>query len=67
MHNPEPTSGAELLAHRKSMGVRQVDLAKALRVSRVTLHRWERETQVDAIRAARYRRAVDDLVAQAVA
>jgi len=64
---PPPATGADLTGLRKSLGVRQVDIAHKLGIGRVSLHRWEQAESVDAIRAARYRRAVDELYRAAVA
>lgn len=64
---PEPTTGADLVNLRKSLGVRQTDIARAVGIGRVSLHRWEQADSVDAIRAARYRRAVEELYRAAVA
>lgn len=64
---PQTTTGAALVDLRKSFGVRQADIAKKLGIGRVSLHRWEQAESVDAIRAARYRRAVDELYRAAVA
>jgi transcriptional regulator with XRE-family HTH domain len=63
---PSPTSGADLANLRKSLGVRQADIAEKLGIGRVSLHRWENAESVDAIRAARYRRAVEELYRAAV-
>lgn len=64
---PSPVTGADLVSLRKSLGVRQADIARKLGIGRVSLHRWEQAESVDAIRAARYRRAVDELYRAAVA
>lgn len=64
---PSPATGADLASLRKSLGVRQADIARKLGIGRVSLHRWEQAESVDAIRAARYRRAVDELYRDAVA
>ncbi len=64
---PSPTTGTDLVSLRKSLGVRQADIAGKLGIGRVSLHRWEQAECVDAIRAARYRRAVDELYRAAVA
>ena len=64
---PSPTTGTDLVNLRKSLGVRQADIARKIGIGRVSLHRWEQAESVDAIRAARYRRAVDELYRAAVA
>ena len=64
---PKPATGSELVALRKSLGVAQQDLARALGVHRITLNKWEGADQVDAIRTARYQRALADLTRQAIA
>jgi DNA-binding transcriptional regulator YiaG len=64
---PQPVPGPELATLRKTLGVAQVDLAQRLGVHRVTLNGWERAATIDPIRAARYRKAVAELVKEAVA
>lgn len=64
---PEPVPGPELADLRKTVGVLQVDLAKRLGMHRVALSGWERAAKVDPIRAARYRRALRELVDEATA
>jgi DNA-binding transcriptional regulator YiaG len=64
---PSPTPGPDLAARRKEMGVAQAALATRLGIHRVTLSGWEGEAKVDPIRAARYERALRELVAEAVA
>jgi transcriptional regulator with XRE-family HTH domain len=62
---PAPIPGPDLEALRKRQGVTQKDLAGRLGIGRVTLHGWERAAEVDPIRAARYHRALRDIVAEA--
>lgn len=64
---PQPTPGPELARIRKTQGVEQAALADRLGIHRVTLSGWERSATVDPIRAARYQRALRDLVTEAVA
>jgi len=49
------------------MGVSKRDLCGRLSIARTTLDAWEGAARVDAIRVARYERAVRQLVAEAVA
>jgi len=63
---PQPTAGPELADLRRSVGVSQDDLADRLEVHRVTLSGWERSATVDGIKAARYRRALQELASEAV-
>jgi DNA-binding transcriptional regulator YiaG len=62
---PGPTPGPELEQLRKSLGIRQKDLAQRLGVGRITLHGWERSAEVDPLRTARYRRALREIVTEA--
>jgi DNA-binding transcriptional regulator YiaG len=62
---PDPTPGPDLAALRKSLGVQQKDLAARLGMHRVGLRGWERAAVVDPMRAARYRRALRELVNEA--
>lgn len=64
---PKPISGPALAELRKSVGVQQSDLAARLGMHRVSLRGWERSAEVDPIRAARYQRALRELVSEAVA
>lgn len=64
---PEPVNGPDLADKRKRLGVTQQALADALGVHRTRLNAWERALPLDAIRAARYRKALADLVREAVA
>ena len=64
---PKPSPGAELVALRKREGVSQKAVAEALGIHRTRLNAWESESEVDTIRAERYRRAVAQLVAEAIA
>jgi transcriptional regulator with XRE-family HTH domain len=61
-----PTPGADLAKLRRDAGVRQEALAKSLGMHRVTLSNLENADTVDVIRAARYRKALRDLVDEAV-
>lgn len=64
---PEPTPGPSLADLRKKQGVSQQDLAARMGVHRVTLNKLEGAAEVDPIKAARYRRALLDLVDEAIA
>lgn len=63
----QPTPGPVLAEERRRLGVRQVDLAARLGMHRVSLRGWERSAEVDPIRAARYIKALRDVVSKAVA
>ena len=63
---PQPTPGPELAEMRRSVGVGQEDLARRLGVHRVSLSGWENAASVDAIRSARYRRALRELADEAI-
>lgn len=64
---PNPVNGSKLAKRRRELGVHQKDLAEALGIHRVTLNDWEQDRPLDAIRAARYERALVALVSEAVA
>lgn len=64
---PQPVPGPELARLRKSVGVTQVELAARVGVTRINLGRWEKAAEVDALRAVRYRKALREIVAEAVA
>jgi transcriptional regulator with XRE-family HTH domain len=64
---PTPIPGPELLAERKRLGVEQQALADALGIHRTRVNAWEKAQPLDAIRAARYRKALRAVVAKAVA
>lgn len=64
---PQPTTGSDLAEMRRAAGVAQQDVARVLGVHRITLNKWEGSPQVDTIRAARYQRAVRELVHEAIA
>lgn len=64
---PTPVPGPVLADRRKTSGVKQVDLAERIGVTRITLHRWEGLAKVDPIRASKYERALRELVTEAVA
>ena len=64
---PKPADGRALAARRRELGVTQKAVAEALGVHRLTLNDWERTERLDAIRAARYERALVALVSKAVA
>lgn len=64
---PKPIPGPELADQRKTLGVAQADLARRLGMHRVSLRGWERSAEVDPIRAARYQRALREIVAEAIA
>lgn len=55
---PSPVPGADLRAVRVRVGVGVRALAEAIGIKRQALHRWERAESLDAIRAARYQRAL---------
>lgn len=59
---PKPVAGPDLATLRRELGVAQVDLARALGVHRVTLHGWENAAQVKPVRAAKYQRALREIV-----
>lgn len=63
---PKPIPGPTLADARRRVGVAQADLARRLGVHRVSLSGWERAAAVDPIRAARYQRALRELVAEAI-
>jgi DNA-binding XRE family transcriptional regulator len=59
--------GPALAEQRTVCGITRGDLAARLGVHRNTLLSWERSPEVDAIRAARYRKALDEMFREAVA
>ena len=61
---PPPVPGPVLATLRREMGVSQVALAARMGVHRITLNGWEKAATVDPLRAARYRRALRELVAE---
>lgn len=63
---PQPVAGSVLLAQRKREGVAQKDLADALGIHRTRLNAWEKEPELDTIRATKYRKALAALVAKAI-
>jgi DNA-binding transcriptional regulator YiaG len=63
---PKPVPGSDLAALRKSLGVKQSELADRLDVHRITLYGWERAPEVDPIRAAKYQRALREIVDAAI-
>jgi transcriptional regulator with XRE-family HTH domain len=62
-----PTTGAALADLRRQAGIEQQALADRLGMHRTTLNRVERAPQVSTVRAAKYRKALTELVAEAVA
>jgi DNA-binding transcriptional regulator YiaG len=62
---PRPVPGPELAAQRKALGIRQTDLAARLEMHRVTLRGWERAAEVSPLQAARYQRALREIIADA--
>jgi len=62
---PSPIPGPDLAALRREMGVTQLALATRMGVHRITLNGWERAHTVDPLRAARYRRALREIVDEA--
>lgn len=64
---PKPIPGSELLAARKAVGVQQKDLADAIGIHRTRLNAWESTDYLDAVRSARYIRALATLARKAVA
>lgn len=64
---PKPVPGPDLLAARLDVGVRQKDLADAIGIHRVNLHEWESNPSLDAVRSARYLKALATLAKRAVA
>ena len=63
---PRSVPGPQLAELRKQVGIRQDSLALRLGMHRVTLSGIERAPEVDPVRAARYRAALRELVAEAV-
>jgi DNA-binding transcriptional regulator YiaG len=63
---PQPVPGPSLAEQRRTVGVPQVELARRMGVHRVTLNGWEKAASIDPIRAARYMRALRELVSEAV-
>lgn len=64
---PRPVPGSALVELRQKVGVKQREVADELGIHRTQLHGWEREPEVDAVRAARYQNAVDAAYAKAIA
>lgn len=64
---PSPTPGPELAGLRRQCGVTQVALAARMGVHRITLNGWERAASVDPLRAARYHKALREMVTEATA
>jgi DNA-binding transcriptional regulator YiaG len=64
---PNPVPGPDLVAARRQCGVTQVALAARMGVHRVTLNGWESAASVDPLRAARYHKALREMVTEATA
>jgi DNA-binding transcriptional regulator YiaG len=64
---PNPVPGSDLAAARRQCGVTQVALAARMGVHRITLNGWERAPSVDPLRAARYHKALREMVLEATA
>lgn len=60
-----PTTGAALIALRKSLAVSPIDIANELQVSRSTVFRWEKAPEVRAFTFARYEGACRRLIERA--
>lgn len=58
---PKPVAGAELRATRLQVGIGVKALAEAIGIKRNALYRWEHAESLDAVRAARYARALRTL------
>lgn len=63
---PKPIPGPDLARLRKTQGIEQAALAKRLDIHRVTLSAWERSAAVSPIRAARYQRALRDILEESI-
>lgn len=64
---PAKVPGSDLAFERKAYGIERKSLAEHMHLHRNTLRNWEESLEVDAIRAAKYRRALAELYAKAVA
>lgn len=64
---PGPTPGPDLAALRVSLGISQKDLAQRLGMHRVSVRGWEKAAEVPVVDAARYRRALREIVNEATA
>lgn len=62
---PGPVPGPDLAALRTSLGIPQKDLAARLGMHRVSLRGWEKAAHVPPVHAARYRRALREIVSEA--
>lgn len=63
---PVPVPGPSLREKRLQVGISQADLAKRVGVHRVSLNDWENRASLDPIRAAKYERALRELIAEAI-
>jgi DNA-binding transcriptional regulator YiaG len=61
---PRPVPGPSLAEQRRTVGVSQKALADRMGVHRVTLNGWEKAAAIDPLRAARYNRALRELVTE---
>lgn len=64
---PAKVPGAILATERDTFGVSRKDLANKMRLHRNTLRDWERAPEVNVINASRYRKALHELVDEALA
>jgi hypothetical protein len=65
--SPAKVPGATLASERDAFGIQRKVLAQHMRLHRNTLRNWEEAPEVDAIRAAKYRLALQELYQAAVA
>lgn len=64
---PKPVNGKHLADLRRAQGVPQKELAYAIGITRGRLYVWETDAALDPVRAARYERALRQLVDEKVA
>jgi transcriptional regulator with XRE-family HTH domain len=63
---PQSSTGPDLAALRRELGITQDALASRLGVHRVTVAGWEARATVDAVTAGRYRIAASELALEAI-
>lgn len=63
---PQSSTGPDLAALRRELGITQDALARRLGVHRVTVAGWEARATVDAVIAGRYRIAATALASEAI-
>lgn len=63
---PQSSTGPDLAARRRELGITQDALASRLGVHRVTVAGWEARATVDAVIAGRYLIAANALAAEAI-